>query len=368
MTKKKKITLGILFAALFLISASAAYLWSLYRGIYVGEKTIVVGTPVPNASPTPTPDPLGPKNILLLGYGGAEHDGSLLTDTIIVAHVVPREKSVTLITIPRDTWVELPVTENSYKSFKVNHAYAIGSDDDDYPNKPDFYKGRSGGGNMAKYAIGQITGLNIDHFVSINFSSFRSVIDNIGGVTVNVPFTFTDNFYPIKGEEENICGKSPDEMVAIHATLSGELLEREFKCRFETVHYEKGLVTMTGDEALKFVRSRHSITGGSDFGRSQRQLALITAVKNKLVNYKSIPKIISIVNLASKNVSTDINISSALDLYRDNEIEDIEITSFSLTTDNVLKESTSSDRQYILIPKNNWESVHEFIKEKLSTN
>ncbi len=369
MNVRKKIGVLFIFFILFLASATATYFWRTYQNIYVAAEPIEEKSLITN-TPTPTPDPLAPKNILLLGYGGSSHvDGTLLTDTIIVAHVIPRDASVTLISIPRDVLVPLEIKEKKTKMFKINHAYAIGTDDNNYPDKPKTYKGPTGGGNMAKDAVEMVTGLKIDYFVSIDFVGFLNIIDALGGVNVYVPYTFTDNYYPIPGEEDNPCEKTEEDIEKLTATMSGDILLKEFTCRFETLEFTKGALTMDGETALKFVRSRHSEVGGSDFGRSQRQQALLVAIKNKLLSYKSIPKLISIINILSKNVRTDIDIKTGVDLLQQQTgLDEIDITTISLTTDNVLKETYAADGQYILLPKNdnnNWNEIHEYIEEQL---
>ncbi|OGM37642.1 hypothetical protein A3E41_05475 [Candidatus Woesebacteria bacterium RIFCSPHIGHO2_12_FULL_38_9] len=147
--------------------------------------------------------------------------------------------------------------------------------------------------------------------------------------------------------------------------MSGQLLEQQFTCRFETINYAKGKTLLDAENALKFVRSRHSETNGNDFGRSLRQQALIIAIKNKILRISSIPKIAPIINSFSRNVMTDIDIKTAIGLLEEKgKMNDVIIKSVSLSTDNVLKEAVSSDRQYILLPKDgeeNWQQIHDFI-------
>jgi len=367
---KKYIAVVLLFSGLFIFSTLLSYAFNIYRQIYVGDqeegKPFIVEA---DATPTPTPDPLGPKNILLLGYGGAGHEGGLLTDTIIVAHIVPRQNQVFLISIPRDIALPLPIKKDGEENLKVNHAYAIGSDNINYKNKPDEFSGEAGGGNLAKYALKQITGLDMDYFISVNFDGFKNIITNLGGVSVYIPYTFDDKFYPVKGLENETCGKSEEDIAALTATLSANLLEREFQCRYETLHFDKGQQLLDAEAALKFVRSRHSEINGGDFGRSQRQQALLIAIKNKLISYKSITKIIPIVNSIAKNLRTDINFTEAFDLAKDQgDFTDIKIETISLSTDNVLSEAYGVGGQYVLIPRNGenkWEVIHEFIRENL---
>ncbi len=367
MTKRQKIGIGFFWTFLFIVSTAITYAWGIYRNIYVGPRPPVANAKISGA-PTPTPDPLAPRNIVLLGYGGAGHDGGNLTDTIILAHVKPKDKEVILISIPRDVWVKLPLTFNGSSHFKINHAYAIGGDDTKYPAKPDEYKGMSGAGELAKFAISEVTGLKIDNFISINFNGFKTIVEYLGGVSVSVPYSFTDSFYPLKGEEDNVCGKTDEEVEALTATMSGFLLEQQFPCRYEQLNFTRGVTYLDGETALKFVRSRHSDTNGGDFGRSLRQQAFIAALKDKMLSYKSIPQLIPVINTVSRNVQTDIDITTGIDLLREQGISDITLRSISLTTDNVFTETYSSDRQYILIPKtgmDDWDSVHEFLNAEL---
>jgi len=320
-------------------------------------------------TPTPTPDPLAPRNVLILGYGGSDHDGGYLTDTIILARIVPKSQKIVLVTIPRDLWVEIKYNEDDPKNFKINHAYSIGVDNRNYPNKLDVYQGVAGGGKLAKEAVEKVTGLAVDNFVSVNFQGFYNIVDILGGIEVNVPYTFEDEFYPIKGEEDNSCDKSEEEIEILTATMSGELLEKEFPCRYEKLHFNAGHQKLNKEEALKFVRSRHSSVGGGDFGRSIRQLAFIEGLKDSLLSFNSVFSMIPVLDQLSDNVRTDIDIKSALSFLKNHrDLSDVEISSITLSDANVLKSSVSVDRQYILIPKDNtnqWEGVHEFLQVEI---
>ena len=366
---KRIITTFFSLVLLFFTALVFGYVISTYGQIKVkGEKSEVKVGDGFSPTLTPTPDPLAPRNILILGYGGNGHEGGLLTDTMILSRIIPREKMIVFISIPRDLFIPLPVSSEE-KSLKINHAYAIGSDDVNFPDKPKEYKGEAGGGNLAKLAVSYALGMSVDNFISVNFEGFKNIINILGGVPVNVPSTFDDQFYPVAGLEEDLCGKSKEEIAVLTATMSANLLEREFKCRYEVLHFERGLQTMDAETALKFVRSRHSETDGGDFARSNRQQALILGIKNKMFKLGSLTKIIPLVNSFAKNVRTDVDFVTSIDLLREQGLfSDVNIKSISLSTDNVLKEVTTSDGQYVLIPKGgeeNWSEVHDFIKENL---
>jgi LCP family protein required for cell wall assembly len=363
---RKRVYKTVYLVALFILAVAMSYFWRLYSQVYIAPRVIAVEA---NATPTPTPDPLGVRNILILGYGGAGHEGGALADTIILAHVKPRDKEIDLISIPRDIWVPIEMKDGE-ENFKINHAFAIGLDENRYPNKLDKYKGIAGGGLLAKESASLVTGLDVQNFISVNFAGFTNIIDYLGGVDVYVPYSFKDEFYPIKGEEDNACGKSDENLEALEATMSGQKLEEEFKCRFETIEYQKGLQHLDSESALKYVRSRHSAIGGSDFGRSLRQQSVIVAVKNKLLNFGSIGKLIPVLNTIAKNTQTDIDLKSAFDIMADyGTLDDVEIRTISLNTDNVFKETVSSDGQYILLPKageGNWDEIQRYIERELS--
>jgi LCP family protein required for cell wall assembly len=365
----KKILLGFGLVCLFLFCALASFFYFNYQKIVV-KPNAVGPTRAPNASPTPTPDPQAPFNVLLLGYGGAGHDGGDLTDTMIVGHIEPHAKKVTLISIPRDLWVPIPTDGESVIYSKINAAYAIGLDDRKYPKKLDMYKGQAGGGALAKYAVSKVIGDDIRYFASIDFGGFERAIDALGGIDVQVPRTFDDNFYPIKGLEDETCGYSAEELAEIHKKYSGFQLEQQFTCRYEKLHFDKGMTHMDGITALKFVRSRHSDTDGGDFARSQRQQAVLTAVREKVLTLGIVNNFVPFITKLSDVLRTDVSISegkSLLDILGDPR--DYKISTIVLSTDNVLKDGYSSDRQYILLPKagqDNYSEIQKYIQSQLS--
>lgn len=320
--------------------------------------------------PSPSPDPLRPRNFLIMGYGGGGHQGGKLSDSIIIIHISPKENQIHLITIPRDLWVDLPLNTNNSLKSKINAALAIGSDDKKYPQKQDLYKGKFGGLNLSKKVVEDITQLPIDGVAIINFSTFVSTIDFLGGLEIEIPYSFTDEFYPIEGLENEPCDKTEEDIKALSATMSGYLLETQFGCRYESIAFKKGKQKLTGDDALKFVRSRHSGTDGGDFGRSTRQSAVITALQQKLLSPAILPKVPELIARITKSIETNLSISQVIELanlYKN--MREAPIESISVTTKNVLKESRSSDGQYILVPINNdFEEISKFIKDSISPN
>lgn len=282
----------------------------------------------------------GVYNTVLLGYGGAGHAGSLLTDSIIVIHVDTNKKTAALISVPRDLWVS--------GNHKINAEASI--------------NGFQNEGGVIK----SVTGLPIDYFVAIDFGSFSKLIDTLGGINVDVPKTFDDPYYPIAGLENDTCGKTSDEIATLKAKYTDYQLEIQFTCRWEHLHFDKGPATLDGITALKFVRSRH---GDSDFGRSERQFAVLKGVLAKLISLKALENGSNIIPSLLKIVQTNLNLGGIDALFKAiGPTSDYKITEIHLTTDNVLSEGKSSAGAYILYPKagmQNFSQIKSYIANNL---
>ncbi len=311
-----------------------------------------------------------PIDILLLGYGGPNHDGPYLTDSMILVRIDIQNKRISLISIPRDLWLKLPIEKGSSGTFeKINSAYVIGMDDRTYPNKPQEYKSTAGVGNMVKYAVKTVTGFDVQRFAALDFDGFVQAVDALGGVDVNVSVTFDDYEYPVEGKENDLCDHKPEEL----PTLTQELItispEQIFPCRYEHIHFDSGLQHMDGSAALKFVRSRHSEIGGSDFGRSNRQRNFMEGVKNKVMSLGLIPKLLPLYHSLSGHVQTDLTLSEIGTLLsKADNFSKFEIRSVGLSDQNMLHYTFSSDGQYILSPKggtDNWGTVQKWIKNEI---
>lgn len=343
------------------LSGKIGIIKSNIKGVSTSNPTVISPTI------TPSPDPDAPKSYLLMGYGGLNHEGEYLTDTNIILHIIPKEKKIFLISLPRDLWIPMPLENDKTINLKFNEAFVTGYSEKEYPDRPPQYKGKDGGANLAKYAASFISGLSINNYAVVDFNGFEKIIDSLGGADINVPYTFEDRFYPITGKEKDTCGKNDEEIKKITATASGDLFDEEFPCRFEDLKFNAGREHMDGTLALKFVRSRHSEFGGSDFGRSQRQHALIEAVKEKLLSPLFFIKIIPIAQNIMQYTKTDMNISGIAALVKEyGNIKDYTIKSIVLSDTNVLNQSYNEIGQYILIPKNGeWETIRQFIKDQI---
>lgn len=292
--------------------------------------------------------------VLLLGYGGAGHDGAYLTDVMQIAYFDFEKKQLTFVSIPRD----LEVTFENGQTQKINSVINQG-----LSQKKDFVAAAQ----TAKSILSQITGLPIKYFVAIDFVGFQRAIGyELDGIDVQVSQTLDDPWYPIEGEQLNPCGHSPEEIAQLSAQYSGFDLEKQFTCRYEHLHYEPGIVHMEGGEALKYVRSRHS---SSDFDRSRRQEEVLLAIRKKLFSFNALQNIPQYYQAFTQHLQTDVSLEIAqylAPLFVDGE--NFTSKSINLSTENVLVSGKNSSGAFVLLPKmgnNNWQGVKDYIHQQL---
>jgi len=210
-------------------------------------------------------------NIILLGDGGHVRDGADLIDTIMVASIDYRKNAVTLFSIPRDYYVKNVNWPGKINELYRNHKWQ-------YEDENDLYE-------LFQTVTGDITGLDIQYYVRINFNAFVEVVDSIGGITIDIQESLYDPYYP-------------------NETDNGYIV-------FEV---EKGLQEMDGETALKFVRSRKTT---SDFDRAFRQQQVLEALREKafslniLTNPKQLKKLYDAIKA---NMNTNMSIREMIAL------------------------------------------------------
>lgn len=260
-------------------------------------------------------------NFLFMGVGGEGHDGPELTDTIIFASLRPSDKSVGMMSIPRDMTVPI----DGYGWRKVNSVNAIGENVE-----------KGSGPALASQVIGNLFGQEIDYYVKVDFGGFAKLIDQIGGVDIYVDRSFTDDAYP-----------TVDDL-------------------YQTISFQEGWAHMDGDTALKYVRSRHGNNGeGSDFARSRRQQKVLLAIKQKILNVGTLinpTKVGAIIDTLGSHIQTNITLWEAVRLA--GMVHDIDT---STIVNHVLDDSTGSplyatslNGAYVLLPKNDdWNPIRQ---------
>lgn len=190
-------------------------------------------------------------SILVMGiedYSTGGNNGR--TDTLMVAVIDPDTKKIKMLSIPRDSRVD--IVGKGFKD-KINHAHAYGGTD------------------MTIDTVEKFLDIPIDYYVKVNFQGFKDVIDEIGGVTVNVPFDFI-----------------------AHTDVPGGRAE-----------FKEGPMELDGTEALAYARMRKSDPRG-DFGRSDRQKQIIKAAMDEVSSAKGLMKIDDIAQHIGNNIETNL--------------------------------------------------------------
>lgn len=321
-------------------------------------------TPVP---PTATPLPNYPEivnkikrgeqiSILVTGYGGGQHDGAYLTDTILELTYDPAKNAVTMVNIPRDLYVFIPAfgTKNGFWG-KINSAFSYIMSQQNSNNLSQRYRFQAGNlnsqtdasVNLLKDVVEQVTGTKVDYWVTFSFDGFRKFIDAIGGVDINVETTFDDYEYPAN-DDPNIDAS------VMH------------------IHFDAGIQHMAGEKAIQYARSRKSIQDGSDFGRSKRQMNVIKAVKEKAAKPDIMFKAFGLMDALQGNMRTSLTVDEARGLltYYTGEggasINNLLLVPQILSTNNFLAESNSYESGYILYPyagQSNYTVIQGWLKQ-----
>jgi LCP family protein required for cell wall assembly len=224
----------------------------------------------------PLPDTLrDPFNVLLIGVDRRPNpDEGVRSDTLILVHVDPQAKWASMLSIPRDSVVNIPHVGQA----KINAAYASG-----YSAAAEIYgEGTApdaGGAALAAEAVESFLGVRVDYTAQVDFGGFAALVDSVGGVVVDVPKPLLDAEYP-----------TDDYGV-------------------ERIYIPAGLQVLDGRTALIYARSRHLST---DFDRSKRQQAVLRALLDQvrargvLENVAALPQWAEVLE---QNVRTTLPIS-----------------------------------------------------------
>ncbi|MFA6486343.1 MAG: LCP family protein [Candidatus Magasanikbacteria bacterium] len=269
-------------------------------------------------------------NILLLGMGGAGHDGPYLTDTNIILSIKPSTRQVAMISIPRDLGADIP----GYGVYKINFANALGE-----------AKNAGNGGEFARAIFAKSFDLDIPYYIRVDFKAFEDLINAVGGVTIDVPRAFTDTEFP-----------GPNES-------------------FDPISFTASMQTMNGKRALQYARSRHGNNGeGSDFARSRRQQQVLSALKGRLLSfgtYTNPIKIQQMLSTLASHVTTNLNFGQIMYLAGMAREADDSVTNLVLddSPQGFLISYFSKEGAFLLGPKDgNFDAINTAIKNVFEKN
>ena len=210
-------------------------------------------------------------NILLLGSDTDEKfQGTYLAQTDIVVSIDPKTNYVGMLSIPRDTWLN---AAGGAGMMKLDQAY-----------------GR-GGVALSRATIEQDFGIPINYYAWVGLNGFIKVVDTVNGVDLDAIHPITDDAYP----DDTGANKS------------------QYDNGYKRLYIAPGPQHFNGMVALEYVRSRHADLVG-DFGRSQRQQQLLSALKLKLNNSSIISELPQLASDLNGYVTTDMQLSDVFKL------------------------------------------------------
>ncbi|AIY06117.1 hypothetical protein Plano_2152 [Planococcus sp. PAMC 21323] len=213
-------------------------------------------------------------SILFIGVDDSEErnqsNNNIRSDALVLATLNNEDKSIKLVSIPRDTYTFIP---DSGKEDKITHAYA--------------YNGPS----STIESVENLLEVPVDYYLRMNFDAFIEVVDALGGIKVEVPYDITE-------QDEN---DSQD-----------------------AIELKEGIQFLNGSEALALARTRHY---DNDIERGKRQQAILESIMNRALSVGSIAKYGDVFQAVGDNMKTDLsfkNISSLFE-YAKNGKPDIEM-------------------------------------------
>jgi len=224
-------------------------------------------------------------NILLMGLDLRRDEPDDLparTDTVMILTIDPYSKTAGAFSIPRDTWLEIPDGHGGYYNDRINVAYEYGQYDGRYNGTE--YQGK--GDKVIGDTIMHNFGIPIDHYVLLNFNNFIEIIDDLGGVDVNVPEYAYDSAY-------HDCNN----------------------CAYFPVEFVPGIEHMNGERALAYARIRKS---DNDFKRIERQQTVVRATAKRATDLGTLLQSnpIALFEKFKSAIKTDISNSRALGLAK----------------------------------------------------
>src|SRR5579859_5098220 len=253
------------------------YYSNIHQSLANFIRPVARGANEPVINTTPTYDIIKGRswNILLLG---SDNDGkytfpALLTQVMMVVHIDTVNNTVNLVSIPRDSWVNVPQVGGMHK---IDQAFLLGV------NQQNKFED---GVQLARLTIERDYGISIDRYAWVGLSGFAKVIDTLGGIDINVTHPIVDDNYPADTGQ----GADPNDPYAL-----------------KRLYIAPGPQHLRGEQALEYVRSRHADLVG-DIGRTQRQQQVLEALKQKLNVASVVNNLPALIKDLTGLVYTDLN-------------------------------------------------------------
>ena len=229
------------------------------------------------------------------------------TDTLLVMDVDPSQHRVSMLSVPRDLWVDIPGAGSN----KLADAYEIG----------DASGGRMAGSRLAAYTVERDLGIPVDYTMALTFPGFIKIVDAMGGVTVNVPQELNDPTYPC------LVGTA-----------------------YCPIDIKPGIQHMSGATALEFVRERHAFAQ-QDLARVKDQQAFAEAVKHTMISPATWTRYPAILQAFEQSLITNLPLNDLPAVGAQYALPTKHVTHTYINVDDgMVKPDWSPDGQSILVP------------------
>lgn len=287
-SKKRKVLRGFAFLSVVVLLIGGLVFGNAFlkaRKIFGGGG----GAPALDANVDPTKlkgEGDGRVNVLMLGKGGAGHEGADLTDTLLIASIDPIQKEASLLSIPRDFWVKTDGGSSKINAVYANAKYKVlnGKKTSDINDRAE-----QAGLAAVESEMEEVTGIPIHYYIMIDFTAFEKAINTVGGIDINV-----------------------DKNGVVYERLWDPATRKQY-----ILDVKQGQQHFDGKRALFYARSRHTSARG-DFDRAERQRAVIVALKNKVTSagtYGNPVKINQLVNEFGDHVRSNLSTGEVLRVY-----------------------------------------------------
>jgi polyisoprenyl-teichoic acid--peptidoglycan teichoic acid transferase len=258
MSKKKKIIISIVSVFVVLLMAVGVFAYKVYSDVKGTANAIYEPIKTENIRDKEVDvNKKEPFSVLLLGVDSGEYGrtDNGRSDSMIVLTVNPEEQSTKMLSIPRDTRTE--IVGKGFQD-KINHSYAFG------------------GVEMSVNTVQKFLNVPIDYYIQVDMHSFKEIVDAVGGVDVNNKLDFVQ----------------------------------------DGTHFEKGVIHLNGEDALKYTRMRKKDPEG-DFGRQARQRQVIEAVIKKGASMSTLTNYQDVLSAIQNNVKTNLSFDQMFAIQAD---------------------------------------------------
>jgi LCP family protein required for cell wall assembly len=311
--RKRRIFWFVVFPLLLLAAVSASYGTYLYKKAEMMMGSSFLDVRGKSDLRDKKVDPhIDNVSILFIGIDDSSKRGfseNARSDALMLATLNEKEKSVKLLTIPRDSYVY--IKEVGYHT-KINHAHSFG------------------GPRATIETVEDLLDIPVDYYVRLNFEAFMAVVDALGGIEVDVPYSFT---------------------------------EQNSKDKADAISLEKGLQTLNGEEALALARTRKL---DNDIERGKRQQEIMKAIAKKAASGVSVAKYGKVIDAIGENMRTDMTFDEMKALIDYAVAGDLKIETMTLSgQDTRIMNSSGQNIYYWQLDETNLAEVKQTLRAHL---